>query len=524
MSLFTKTGPRGRTCEEAVRRRPLPRLPLRGRTRRPQKVLIHPLPGRGELPSARMGGFEPLVDAVRDRPPRHLRRPTGSTARPRGRAAVPSTPGRGRERKHRHRRPGQRPRLAPPGGRTAAATGRDPRRPLRDAGLGARQDQPVRVGQIRDEQLGLGPERRGGLTRDRYARDRSAGPELRSGSAVAAGLAAARIARGPTVRSPAAAFNGGSASRRPLGPSRPTRGPISASEADGPDGPHGPRREPHAHHPRRVTARLRRHAVEVRLTGKRIGVPVRRTGPSRDSRCRRQPGGGAPRGRGGRHRRRHRPAATRRRGWDDDARPAGRARTVSPATPPSRPGHVPRTLEDVVRFDRRARQRLADFAVTLREGARGFDGRGSAPPGGRHAGRGDLDRHRRCARGTTSTRWSCCPTRRAPIDLVQPESFRFLLRSGGDRGFPLVKAPNRADDEFPWAVWFGGAPARRARSSRSRTATRSRAMRPPARCPSRRTRRSSDPSGRLSDQTRTESTFARLTHRSWGELLRAERR
>ena len=384
---------------------------------------------------------------------------------------------------------------APPPTRDAALVQR-----LRDAGL-------VVLGKtnlsewanIRDESSTSGWSAHGGLTRNPYALNRSAGGSSSgSGAAVAAGLApfAVGTETDGSITCPAA-FNGCVGIKPTVG-TVPTDGvvPISASQ-DSPG--------PMARTVRDAAALLTvladdgrdyaSYAVPGRLAGKRIGVP-RATCWGYST---------------------HADAAAERavallaaegativdatdlpelpdQVWEDELLVllaelrAGLADYLA-----TRPGDVPRTLEEVVAFNRaHPDTELAHFGQSLFEKA--LDGPRAGSPehlaararGHRRDPRG---RHRRGAARPRPRRARHAVVRpRAPDRPGQRRALRRLVqRPGRGRGLPARHGADRAGGGAAGrGVVLGDGRLGATSSSRSRTATRWRATRPAARCRSRR--------------------------------------
>ena len=353
---------------------------------------------------------------------------------------------------------------APPPTRDAALVAR-----LRDAGM-------VVLGKtnlsewanIRDENSASGWSAYGGLTRNPYALNRSAGGSSSgSGAAVAAGLAAFAVGTETdgSITCPAA-FNGCVGIKPTVG-TVPTDGvvPISASQ-DSPG--------PMARTVRDAAALLTvlaadgrdyaGHAVEGRLAGKRIGVP-RTTywgySPHADAAAERAVALLAAQGAVIVDATDLPPLGDEV--WDDELLVLlAELRTGLADYLAGRPGDVPRTLEEVVRFNREhAGTELAHFGQSLFEKA--LEGPMVGDP--RH-----LEAR---ARGVAATRAdgidavlrehgldalvtpSYAPAH--PIDLVNPESFSGSC-SGPTAvaGYPLVTVPTELAAGLPVAVSFWG--------------------------------------------------------------------
>ncbi len=352
---------------------------------------------------------------------------------------------------------------APPPARDASLVAR-----LRDAGL-------VVLGKtnlsewanIRDESSASGWSAYGGLTRNPYALNRSAGgSSAGSGAAVAAGLAAFAVGTETdgSITCPAA-FNGCVGIKPTVG-TVPTDGvvPISASQ-DSPG--------PMARTVRDAAALLTvlagdgrdyaAHAVEGRLAGKRIGVP-RTTywgySPHADAAAERAVALLAAEG------------AVVVDGtdlppfgdevWEDELLVLlAEFRTGVADYLATRRGDVPRTLEDVVRFNREhAGTELAHFGQSLFEKA--LDGPRAGDPAHRDARErgasvtrdaidGVLREHDLDALVTPSY----APAH--PIDLVNPESFPGSCTGPtAVAGYPLVTVPTELAAGLPVAVSFWG--------------------------------------------------------------------
>jgi amidase len=349
--------------------------------------------------------------------------------------------------------------------------------PERDAPLvaGLRQAGMVVLGKtnlsewanIRDEGSTSGWSAYGGLTRNPYALNRSAGgSSAGSGAAVAAGLATYAVGTETdgSITCPAA-FNGCVGIKPTVG-TVPTEGvvPISASQ-DSPG--------PMAATVRGAAALLTilagdgrdyaAHAVAGRLTGKRIGVP-RATYWGYSS---------------------HADASAERavsllaaegavivdatdlpelvdQVWEDELLVLlAEFRSGVADYLATRTGDVPRTLEDLVRFNREhARTELAHFGQSLFEKALAgplagdavhLEARSRSAAATRDAIDGVLGEHELDALVTPSY----APAH--PIDLVNPESFTGSCTGPtAVAGYPLVTVPTELAVGLPVAVSFWG--------------------------------------------------------------------
>ena len=320
---------------------------------------------------------------------------------------------------------------------------------------------------IRDEGSASGWSAYGGLTRNPYALNRSAGGSSSgSGAAVAAGLAAYAIGTETdgSITCPAA-YNG-CVGNTPTFGTVPTDGvvPISASQ-DSPGSMARTVRDAAAL--LTVLAAdgrdLAAHAVDGRLAGKRIGVP-RATywgySPHADAAAERAVALLAAEG-----------AvivdatdlpAFGDEVWEDELLVLlAELRSGLADYLAGRPGDVPRTLEDVVRFNREhAGTELAHFGQSLFE---------KALAGPRAGDPAHLDAR---ARGAAVTREGIDAVLREhaldalvtpsyapanPIDLVNPESFPGSCTGPtAVAGYPLVTVPTELAAGLPVAVSFWG--------------------------------------------------------------------
>ncbi len=323
---------------------------------------------------------------------------------------------------------------------------------------------------IRDEASTSGWSGYGGLTRNPYALNRSAGGSSSgSGAAVAAGLAPLAVGTETdgSITCPAA-FNGCVGIKPTVG-LVPTDGvvPISSSQ-DAPG--------PMARTVREAAALLTvlsgapagvdfaGHAVEGRLAGKRIGVP-RATywgySPHADAAAERALSLLAAEG------------ATivdgtdltsmEGVGWEDELLVLlAELRAGLAGYLPTRPGDVPRTLEEVVEFNRaHAATELQHFGQSLFEQALAGPGVESAEYAAararcvavaREAGiDAVLREHRLDALVTPSYAPAC------PIDLVNPESHPgSCSQPSAMAGYPLLTVPTELAAGLPVAVSFWG--------------------------------------------------------------------